>query len=644
MAALASGPATGRQKDKLGMLLIRAGVITQSQLTEALEYQKGSNEKLGKILVKLGFCAKNDIAKALETQTGIKFISLLDYTMAKALEGTIPPDVMNKHMVLPIKSEGTKLWVAMADPLDFVVKENLRLATGMHIEPMLAHEDELREILFQKVGKKYQTDELIGEYLKTMDDGDDDIVDLNKALAVDGMEAIDAGPVVRLVNTILSEAVESRASDIHIEPMEDETIVRYRIDGILHKILSIPPKIQNPTVSRLKILSSLDIAERRKPQDGRMQSKIGGKQLDFRVSCLPTVNGEKIVMRILDKGNAMVGMERLGLERFEEDFLVEMSHRPWGVFLVTGPTGSGKSTTLYSLLHHLNSSERNICTIEDPVEYTLKGINQVEVNRKAHLDFAAAIRSFLRQDPDIILVGEIRDYETLESAIECSLTGHLVFSTLHTNDAPSTVVRMVQMGAPNYLVAASTIGIHSQRLVRTICQTCIEPLPYDDNMRALVKQTFPNMGDDFVPRLFKGRGCTICRGTGFKGRTGIFEMMAISPTIRQYILQDQPTDEVRRQAIKEGMRTLEKSALAKVLNGITTIDEAARITTLRKEEAGQAEQEVAMVHEPSMISRALDETDFPGGGFLEETRRSELEEFPEHFLDDIPLERVEGLL
>lgn len=642
MAALASGPATGRQKDKLGMLLIRAGVITQSQLTEALEYQKGSNEKLGKILVKLGFCSKNDIAKALEAQTGIKFISLLDYQMPKALEAIIPPDVMNKNMVLPIKHEGSVLHVAMADPLDFVVKENLRLATGLRIEPMLAHEDEIREVLFQKVGKKYATDELIGEYLKTMDD-DEEIVDLNKALAVEGMEAIDAGPVVRLVNTILSEAVESRASDIHIEPMEDETIVRYRIDGVLHKILSIPPKIQNPTVSRLKILSQLDIAERRKPQDGRMQSKIGGKELDFRVSCLPTVNGEKIVMRILDKGNAMVGLERLGLEKFEEEFLLEMAHRPWGIFLVTGPTGSGKSTTLYSLLHHLNSSERNICTIEDPVEYTLKGINQVEVNRKAHLDFAAAIRSFLRQDPDIILVGEIRDYETLESAVECSLTGHMVFSTLHTNDAPSTVVRMVQMGAPNYLVAASTIGIHSQRLVRTICQTCIEPIPYDDNMRALVRDMFPHMGDDFNPRLFKGRGCTICRGTGFKGRTGIFEMMGISPTIRQYILQDQPTDEVRRQAIKEGMRTLEKSALAKVLNGITTIEEASRITTLRKEEAGQQAEHEVGVPEPVFYSTALDEPAMVGG-FLEETRQSELEEFPDHFLDDIPMERVEGLL
>ncbi|MCG3151753.1 MAG: hypothetical protein GEEBNDBF_01035 [bacterium] len=642
MAALASGPAAGRQKDKLGMLLIRAGVITQSQLTEALEYQKGSNEKLGKILVKLGFCSKNDIAKALEAQTGIKFISLLDYQMPKALEAIIPPDVMNKNMVLPIKHEGSVLHVAMADPLDFVVKENLRLATGLRIEPMLAHEDEIREVLFQKVGKKYATDELIGEYLKTMDD-DEEVVDLNKALAVEGMEAIDAGPVVRLVNTILSEAVESRASDIHIEPMEDETIVRYRIDGVLHKILSIPPKIQNPTVSRLKILSQLDIAERRKPQDGRMQSKIGGKELDFRVSCLPTVNGEKIVMRILDKGNAMVGLERLGLEKFEEEFLLEMAHRPWGIFLVTGPTGSGKSTTLYSLLHHLNSSERNICTIEDPVEYTLKGINQVEVNRKAHLDFAAAIRSFLRQDPDIILVGEIRDYETLESAVECSLTGHMVFSTLHTNDAPSTVVRMVQMGAPNYLVAASTIGIHSQRLVRTICQTCIEPIPYDENMRMLVRDMFPHMGDDFNPRLFKGRGCTICRGTGFKGRTGIFEMMGISPIIRQYILQDQPTDEVRRQAIKEGMRTLEKSALAKVLNGITTIEEASRITTLRKEEAGQQAEHEVGVPEPAFYSTALDEPAV-AGGFLEETRQSELEEFPDHFLDDIPMERVEGLL
>jgi type IV pilus assembly protein PilB len=626
----------GRQKNKLGMTLIHQGVITQQQLTEALEYQKDSGEKLGKILVKLGFCSKNDIAHALEAQTGIKYISLSDFKYSSALEAYIQPDLMSKFMVLPIKVENNALHVAMADPLDFVVKENLRLASGMRIEPLLAHEEEIREIIFQKVGKKYATDELISDYLKTLDDEEDE-VDISQALKVEGLEAIDAGPVVRLVNTIISEAVESNASDIHIEPSYDEVVVRYRIDGILHKILSIPPKIQNPTVSRIKILSSLDIAERRKPQDGRMSSKIAGRELDFRVSCLPTVHGEKIVMRILDKSNAMVGLAKLGLEDFEEKFIFDISTSPWGIFLVTGPTGSGKSTTLYSVLNHLNSPTVNIITIEDPVEYTLKGINQVELNRKAGMDFSAALRSFLRQDPDVILVGEIRDYETLEAAIEASLTGHLVFSTLHTNDAPSAVVRMVQMGAPNYLVAASTIGIMAQRLVRKICPTCIEPAPYSPELKMLVDKHF-NYGKDFIPKLFKGKGCTICRGTGYKGRTGVFEMMRVSMGIRELILQDASTDEVRKQAVKEGMRPLEQSALAKVLQGITTLEEAMRVTTLRRDELeGGVEASYDLDEEPTEM----------GGDatMLDEFGDGKLDEFPEEtLLDEMPLEKIEGLL
>ncbi|MBU1023681.1 Flp pilus assembly complex ATPase component TadA [bacterium] len=624
----------GSKKDKLGMILIHQGVITQQQLSEALDYQKGSSEKLGSVLVKLGFCSKNDIALALEKQTGIKYLPLSDYTYSSTLEAYIQPDLMSKFMVLPIKVEDNTLFVAMSDPLDFVVKENLRLASGMRIEPMLAHEDEIREIIFQKVGKKYATDELISDYLKTLDEEDDN-VDLGQALKVEGLEAIDAGPVVRLVNTVISEAVESRASDIHIEPTDDEVVVRYRIDGILHKILSIPPKIQNPTVSRIKILSSMDIAERRKPQDGRMSSTIAGRDLDFRVSCLPTVHGEKIVMRILDKGNAMVGLAKLGLEDFEEKFIYDMAASPWGVFLVTGPTGCGKSTTLYSILNHLNSTAVNIITIEDPVEYTLKGINQVELNRKAGMDFNAALRSFLRQDPDVILVGEIRDYETLEAAIEASLTGHLVFSTLHTNDAPSAIVRMVQMGAPNYLVAASTIGIMAQRLVRKICPTCIEPAPYTDELRALVQTAF-SFGKEFTPRLFKGKGCTICRGTGFKGRTGVFEMMKVSSAIRELVLQDASTDAIRKMAIKEGMRPLEHSALAKVTQGITTIEEAMRVTTLRKAET------------KDLTRYDLDEEDRQTAGsrgFLDEFSDGKLDEFPEEaMLDELPLERIEGLL
>ncbi len=582
---------TDQKREKIGQILIRAGVVSQEELDRGLELQKSSPEqKIGQILVRQGFCSKDDVAFAYEKQTGIKFRSLVDYQYSKELEALIPPETMNKFMVLPLKVVDDALEVAMGDPLDFVLRENLRMMTGMKIIPFISHDDQIREIIFQKVGKKFATDDYISEAMDKYED-EDESLNLSKSLQAEGLDAVNAGPVVRLVTTIITEAVESGASDIHIEPTEQEVVVRYRIDGILHKIMTIPTKIKNPTISRLKILSSLDIAERRKPQDGRMSSRISGKDLDFRVSCLPTVYGEKLVLRILDKHNALVGLEKLGLDDHDDKFVKEMSLSPWGIMIVSGPTGSGKSTTLYSILNMLNDNRVNIVTIEDPVEYTLPGINQVEVNEKAGLNFANAIRSFLRQDPDIILVGEVRDKETLAAAVEASLTGHLVFTTLHTNDAPSSIVRMVQMGAPNYLVAASAIGVLSQRLLRTVCSVCKEPLAVSEDFRSTFStyfgesKTIVNVNDALAKaRLFKGRGCTICRGTGFKGRSGIFESMRVSPKIRELILGDASTDAIRKQAISEGMVTLEQAALLKVLRGMTTLDEAIRVTTLRKEE------------------------------------------------------------
>ncbi|HEX9746262.1 MAG TPA: ATPase, T2SS/T4P/T4SS family [bacterium] len=580
-----------QKREKIGQILIRAGAITQEELERGLEIQHSNpDDKIGAILVRQGYCTKDDVALAYEKQTGIKFLNLARYEYTPELEALISPENMNRLMVLPIKVVDDALEVAMGDPLDFVLRENLRMMTGMKIIPFIAHEDQIREIIFQKVGKKYVTDDYIDEAMKYYQE-EDEAINLSKSLQSEGMDAVNAGPVVRLVTTIVTEAVESGASDIHVEPNEDEVVVRYRIDGILHKIMTIPSKIKNPTISRLKILAQLDIAERRKPQDGRMSAKISGRELDFRVSCLPTVFGEKLVLRILDKNNAMVGLEKLGLEDHDDKFVREMAQSPWGIMLVSGPTGSGKSTTLYSILNMLNDSKVNIVTIEDPVEYTLPGINQVEVNVKAGLNFAAALRSFLRQDPDIILVGEIRDQETLSAAVEASLTGHLVFTTLHTNDAPSSIVRMVQMGAPNYLVAASAIGVLAQRLVRTICSVCKEPVPIDEEFRATFERYFPKdmvtLNPDEIlakARMFKGRGCTICRGTGYKGRQGIFESMRVSPKVRELILVDASTDEIRKAAIKEGMITLEQAALMKVLRGATTLDEATRITTMRKEE------------------------------------------------------------
>lgn len=585
-----------QKREKIGQILVKSGAVTQEELERGLELQKTKpDEKIGEILVKQGFCTKDDVALAFEKQTGIKWKPLHDYEYSKEMEALISPETMNKFMVLPIRVVDDSLEVAMADPLDFVLRENLRMMTGMKIIPYYGHEDQIREIIFQKAGKKFATDAYITEAMNQYVEEDENI-DLAKRLQDQGIEAVNAGPVVRLVTTIITEAVESGASDIHVEPNESDVVVRYRIDGILHKIMTIPTKIKNPTISRLKILSNLDIAERRRPQDGRMSSKISGKELDFRVSCVPTVFGEKLVLRILDKNNAMVGLEKLGLEDYDDKFVRDMAESPWGIMIVSGPTGSGKSTTLYSILNMLNDNRVNIITIEDPVEYTLPGINQVEVNVKAGLTFASAIRSFLRQDPDIILVGEIRDQETLHTAVEASLTGHLVFTTLHTNDAPSSVVRMVQMGAPNYLVAASCIGVLAQRLVRTVCSVCKEPQPMTEEFRKTFLRYFGtthsriNVEEAIArARMFKGRGCTICRGTGYKGRTGIFEGFRVTPKVRELILRDASTDELRQTGIREGMVTLEQSALIKVLRGISTLDEAIRVTTLRKEEAPEYE-------------------------------------------------------
>jgi type IV pilus assembly protein PilB len=628
-----------QKREKIGQILISTGSITSEELDRGLDFQKSNPEdKIGIILVRQGFCTKDDVALAYEKQTGIKFKSLSDYEYTKDLEAVVPPDTMNKFMVLPIRVVDDSLEIAMVDPLDFVLRENLRMITGMKIIPYISHEDQIREIIFQKVGKKFATDEYITAAMDQYTD-DDDTINISKSLQSEGMDAVNAGPVVRLVTTIITEAVESGASDIHVEPTEVEVVVRYRIDGILHKIMTIPAKIKNPTVSRLKILAQLDIAERRKPQDGRMSSKIAGKDLDFRVSCLPTVYGEKLVLRILDKGNALVGLEKLGLEEHDDKFVREMSTSPWGIMIVSGPTGSGKSTTLYSILSMLNNTKVNIVTIEDPVEYTLEGINQVEVNFKAGLDFSAALRSFLRQDPDIILVGEVRDKETLHAAVEASLTGHLVFTTLHTNDAPSSVVRMVQMGAPNYLVAASAIGVLSQRLLRTVCSVCKEPLPITEEFRTTFRRYFGSDNryirvDEALSkaRLFKGRGCTICRGTGYKGRSGVFEAMRVSPKIRELILRDASTDDIRKQAIAEGMVTLEQSALLKVLRGLTTIDEAMRITTLRREEIGEVVEAAHLLDEvPDSSEMGVS----PGDGHLDEMPEENLlDEASPELLDD----------
>jgi len=578
---------------RIGELLLKEKRITVEQLQEALNHQRQHGGKLGFNLVKLGFVKDAEITALLSRQYGVPSISLTEFEIDPAVIKLVPAETAQKYQIVPLARAGATLTIAMTDPTNVFAMDDIRFMTGYNVEPVVASETAVVDALEKYYGKAVAAAaaaaptsalELASKALEQMPavtDADDvevlaELEEISaETLAKQGEEA----PIIKLVNVFLMSAIQKGASDIHIEPYEKELRVRYRIDGVLYNIMSPPLKFRDAITSRVKIMAKLDISEKRLPQDGRIKIRFQDngqpKDIDFRVSCLPTLFGEKIVMRLLDKDKLMLDMTKLGFEseslgKFETAIL-----KPWGMVLVTGPTGSGKTNTLYSSISRINTSETNIMTAEDPVEFNLTGINQVQVRENIGLTFAAALRSFLRQDPNIILVGEIRDFETAEIAIKAALTGHLVLSTLHTNDAPSTVNRLMNMGIEPFLVASSVNLICAQRLVRRICKNCGEPHPTPP--QALVQAGFSNEdARTVVPQ--RGRGCEKCNNTGYKGRVGLYEVMEVTEELRELILVGASALELRRKAVDEGMLTLRQSGLRKVKEGVTTIDEVVRET------------------------------------------------------------------
>jgi type IV pilus assembly protein PilB len=556
--------------DKLGDILVREGLITLEQLKKALQEQKSSGMRLGYTLVKLGFIEETEVTKMLARQYRMPAVDLSRFEVDPKILKLIPPDIATKHTVLPLKREGRTLTVAIADPNNVTAIEDIKFITRCDIFPVIAGEYTLRNA----IDRYYQqSDAQLQSLLKSVEAAEDlEVVEEHTDEDVKAQDLADDAPVVKLINGLLTDAVKRGASDIHIEPFEHEMRVRYRVDGALHEVMKPPVKMRAALTSRVKIMAQLNIAERRVPQDGRIKLKMGARVIDFRVSTLPVLFGEKIVLRILDKGNLTLDLKTFGFEPKSEADLLKAILNPYGMVLVTGPTGSGKTTTLYSALSRINQIDVNIMTAEDPVEYNLMGINQVLVRNEVGMTFAAALKAFLRQDPNIIMVGEIRDLETGSIAIKAALTGHLVLSTLHTNDAPSTVTRMVDMGIEPFNVASAVNLIVAQRLVRRICAGCKQEHQYtDEEMHAFGI-------DRKVGPFFKGQGCDTCAGTGYKGRQGLYEVMACSSPLRRGILKGASTEELREIAVSEGMLTLRMDGMVKVKKGVTTLDEVIKET------------------------------------------------------------------
>ena len=558
--------------DKLGDILVRDGLITSDQLKRALAEQRSSGMRLGYTLVKLGFIEETEITKMLARQYRMPAVDLSRFEVDPRILKLITPDIANKYTVLPLKREGRTLTIAIADPNNVAAIEDIKFITRCDIFPVIAGEYTLRNA----IDRYYQqSDAQLASLLKSVEDqGTDDLEVVEEQMddEVKASELAEDAPVVKLINGLLTDAVKRGASDIHIEPFEHEMRVRYRVDGALHEVMKPPIKMRAALTSRVKIMAQLNIAERRVPQDGRIKLKMGHRVIDFRVSTLPVLFGEKIVLRILDKGNLTFDLSKFGFEPKAEADLLKAILNPYGMVLVTGPTGSGKTTTLYSALSRINTIEVNIMTAEDPVEYNLMGINQVLVRNEVGMTFAAALKAFLRQDPNIIMVGEIRDLETGSIAIKAALTGHLVLSTLHTNDAPSTITRMIDMGIEPFNVASAVNIIVAQRLVRRICSECKQEWDYtDEEMHAFGIDR--NQGP-----FFKGAGCDTCNGTGYKGRQGLYEVMTMTSALRRNVLRGASTEEMQQAAVEEGMLTLRMDGLVKVKRGVTTLDEVVKET------------------------------------------------------------------
>jgi type IV pilus assembly protein PilB len=570
--------ATTRSKasDLIGDLLVREGLITDEQLRQALTEQRNNGSRLGYTLVAMGFVSETDLTRVLARKYRVKAVDLSRISQIDVrVINLVKPEIATRHLVLPLRRVGRTLTVAMSNPTNLDAIDELRFSTGYDIEPVVAGEYSLKKA----VEKYYETvDDGLQDLLKEFDEEDIEVVEgaVDDEISVTALQAqIEEAPVVKLINGVLTSAVQKGASDIHFEPYEKDVRVRFRIDGALREIMRPPIRMKAALTSRVKILADLNIAERRIPQDGRIKMRMGRRVIDFRVSTLPGLFGEKIVLRILDKSNLQLDLEKFGMEpKAEKDFLFAVRN-PYGMVLVTGPTGSGKTTTLYSAITKINTEEVNIMTAEDPVEYNLHGINQVQVRPEIGLTFAAALRAFLRQDPNIILVGEVRDLETAGIAIKAALTGHLVLSTLHTNDAASTITRLIDIGVEPFNVASAVNLVTAQRLVRRICSACKKETTYDPDV--LEAALIP---EEKVSELkfYKGEGCDICDGTGYRGRQGLYEVMPITTTIRRMIMHGEGADQMKIQAIEEGMLTLRDDGLIKVTRGVTTLEEVLKET------------------------------------------------------------------
>ena len=570
--------------NRLGDVLVKTGKITNQQLQQGLAFQKEKGGRIGSALVKLGVLAEKELVEFLSQHFGVPAIDLSRVEIDESVIKIIPADVARKYTILPVAKVGAKITLAMIDPTNVFAMDDIKFMTGYNVDPVVSSESALRTAIDKYYGSTHAIElkKVMEDLTEPPTDSSLEVLEEEQDIDLDTLEKeSEEAPVVRLVNIILTDAIKRGASDIHIEPYEKDYRVRYRIDGVLYEMMHPPLRLREAITSRVKILSKLDIAEKRLPQDGRIKIKTKIqeriKDLDYRVSVLPTIFGEKIVLRLLDKDNLMLDMTRLGFEvdslrRFEQAIL-----KPYGMVLVTGPTGSGKTNTLYSALQRINTPEVNIITAEDPVEFNLAGINQVQMKEQIGLNFAAALRSFLRQDPNIILVGEVRDFETAEVAIKAAMTGHLVLSTLHTNDAPSSINRLMNMGIEPFLVATSVHMIVAQRLVRRVCSFCKEPV---DVPPATLTEIGFSEREAKTLKLFRGRGCERCSSTGYKGRVGLYEVMEVTDDIREMILSGASSIELRNKAVEGGMVTLRGSGLEKIRNGLTSIDEVVRETVL----------------------------------------------------------------
>jgi len=559
--------------NRLGELLVRNQLVSEDQLKKALEAQKVDGGRLGASLIKLGYIKEDELAAFLSKQYGVPSINLSEFEIDSAVIRLLPAEVAQKYQIIPINRAGSTLIVAMADPSNIFAIDDIKFMTGYNVEVVVAPEASIKNA----IDKYYDQSASLADVMEDLEDIDLEVVDGGDQVDVRELEkASEDAPVVKLVNLILTDAIKRSASDIHIEPYEKIFRVRYRIDGVLYEVMKPPLKLKNAITSRIKIMSEMDIAERRLPQDGRIKIKLGGgKDMDYRVNCLPTLFGEKICLRLLDKSNLQLDMTKLGYEPKALEWFKEAIHKPFGMVLVTGPTGSGKTVSLYSALGELNKTTENISTAEDPVEFNFAGINQVQMHEEIGLNFAAALRAFLRQDPDIIMIGEIRDFETAEIGVKAALTGHLVLSTLHTNDAPSTINRLLNMGIEPFLVASAVNLITAQRLGRRVCSECKQPeeIPKQALIDAGVS---PEEVDQYV--CYRGTGCPICNNTGYKGRIGIYQIMPMFEELREMVLAGANTAEIKRESMRLGVKTMRQSALTKLKEGMTSMEEVLRST------------------------------------------------------------------